>query len=73
MLDSVWRKPAEELQPGCTVSTLKYRGENINVWGHFSYNSVDVLVFIHEIMSSEVYKGIVNANLQESTNKLLKQ
>ena len=54
----------EELQPDCTKAPVKHRGGNI--WGCFSYSGVGELVCIDGIMSSKVYKGVLDANLQRN-------
>jgi transposase len=69
----VWRKPNEEFAPECTKGTVKYGGGNVKVWGCFSYDGVGELVFIDEIMTGQIYKEILQANLFKSARKLFKR
>ena len=62
----VWRTPKEELDPKCTVSTVKYGGGNVKCWGCFSSCGVRNLVFIDGNMTGEVYRDILQNNLFES-------
>ena len=66
----VWRTPKEELDPKCTVSTVKYGGGNVKCWDCFSSCGVGNLVFIDRNMTGEVYRDILQKNLFESIKKL---
>ena len=66
----VWRTPKEELDPKCTVSTVKYGGGNVKCWGCFSSCGVGNLVFIDGNMTGEVYRDILQKNLFESIKML---
>ena len=66
----VWRTPKEELDPKCTVPTVKYGGGNVKCWGCFSSCSVGNLVFIDGNMTGEVYRDILQKNLFESIKKV---
>ena len=65
----VWRTPKEELDPKCTVPTVKYGGGNVKFWGCFSSCVVGNLVFIDGNMTGEVYRDILQKNLLESIKK----
>jgi transposase len=69
----VWRKVGEELNPKCMKGTVKHGGGNVKVWGCFSYDGVGELVFIDGIMTSLVYRNILEENLQKSAKKLFKR
>ena len=66
----VWRTPKEELDPKCTVPTVKYGGGNVKCWGCFSLYDVGNLVFINGNMTGEVYRDILQKSLFESIKKL---
>ena len=66
----VWRTPKEELDPKCTVPTVKYGGGNVKCWGCFSSCGVGNLVFIDGNMTGEVYRDILQKNLFQSIKKL---
>ena len=66
----VWRTPKEELDPKCTVPTVKYSGGNVKCWGCFSSCGVGNLVFIDGNMTGGVYRDILQKKLFESLKKL---
>ena len=66
----VWQTPKEELDPKCTVPTMKYDEGNVKCWGYFSSCGVGNLVFIDGNMTGEVYRDILQKNLFESIKKL---
>ena len=66
----VWRTPKKELDPKCTVSTVKYGGRNVKCWDCFSLCGVGNLVFIDGNMTGEVYCDILQKKLFESIKKL---
>ena len=66
----VWRTPKEELDPKCTVPTVKYGGGNVKCWGCFSSCDVRSLVLIDGNMTGEVNRDILQKNLLESIKKL---
>lgn len=45
------------------MQTKLYGDGNVKVWGCFSFSGDGELVFIDRNMNSEVYRGILNANL----------
>ena len=51
----VWRLTKEELEPRCTVPTVKHGGGNVKCWGCFSSSGVGNLVFIDGNMTGELY------------------
>ena len=55
----VWRSTKEELDPMCTVSTVKHGGRSVKCWGYFSSIGVGNLVFIDENMTGELYRDIL--------------
>ena len=66
----VWRSTKEELEPRCTVPTVKHGGGNVKCWGCFSSSGVGNLVFIDENMTGELYRDILQKNLLQSAKKL---
>ena len=66
----VCRSTKEELQPKCTVRTVKHGGANVKCWGCFSSSGVGNLVFIDGNMAGELYRDILQKNLSESAKKL---
>ena len=54
-----WRSTKEELEPRCTVPTVKHGGGNVKCWGYFSSSSVGNLVFIDGNMTGELYRDIL--------------
>ena len=66
----VWRTPKEELNPKCTVPTVKYGRGNVKCWDCFSSCGVGNLVFIDGNMTGEVYRDILQKNLFETIKKL---
>lgn len=66
----VWRTPKEELDPKCTVPTVKHGGGSVMCWGCFSSAGVGSLVFIDGNMTGEMYREILDKNLFQSTKKL---
>ncbi|CAF1467247.1 unnamed protein product [Rotaria magnacalcarata] len=66
----VWRTTKEELNPMCTVPTVKHGGGNVKCWGCFSSSGVGSLVFIDGNMTGEMYRDILEKNLLKSVAKL---
>ena len=66
----VWRTTKEELEPRCTVPTVKHGGGNVKCWGCFSSSGVGNLVFIDGNMTGELYRAILQKNLLQSAKKL---
>ena len=66
----MWRTTTEELDPKCTVPTVKHGGGSVKCWGCFSSYGVGNLVFIDGNMTGEMYRAILNNNLLQSVNKL---
>ena len=62
----VWRKAGEGLKPGNIISTVKFEGGSIMVWGCFSSRGVGKLVFIEGMMTGPDYVRILSNNLNES-------
>ena len=51
----VWRITKEELDPQCTVPTVKYGDGSVKCWGYFSSTGVVNLVFIDGNVSGKLY------------------
>ena len=52
----VWRSTKEELDPKCTLPTVKHGDGSVKkCWGYFSSADVGHLVFIDENMTGELY------------------
>ena len=66
----VWRSTKEELEPRCTVPTVKHGGENVKCWGCFSSSGVGNLVFIDGNITGELYRDILQKNLLQSAKNL---
>ena len=67
----VWRTTKEDLDPKCKISTVKHGGGgNVKCWGCFSLSVVGNLVFIDGNMTAELYRDILQKNLQQSAKKL---
>jgi len=66
----VWRTTKEELDPKCTVPTVKHGGGNVKCWGCFSSSGVGNLIFIDGNMTGEVYRDILDKNLLQSVKNL---
>ena len=66
----VWRSTKEELEPRCTVPTVKHDEGNVKCWGCFSSSGVDNLVFIDGNMTGELYRDILQKNLLQLAKKL---
>ena len=66
----VWRTTTEELDPKCTVPTVKHGGRSVKCWGCFSSYGVGNLIFIDGNMTGEMCRAILDNNLLQSVNKL---
>ena len=66
----VWRSTKEELEPRCTVPTVKHGVGNVKCWGCFSSSGVGNLVFIDGNVTGELYRDILQKNLLQSAKKL---
>lgn len=66
----VWRTTSEEMDPKCTVPTVKHGGGNVKCWGCFSSAGVGSLVFIEGNMTGEAFRDILEKNLLQSVKKL---
>ena len=62
-----WRSTKEELEPRCTVPTVKHGGGNV---GCFSSSGVGNLVFIDGNMTGELHRDILQKNMLQSAKKL---
>lgn len=60
----VWRTQKEELDPECTVSTVKHGGGSVMCWECFSSAGVCNLVFIYGNRNGEIYRDILEKNLK---------
>ena len=65
----IWRTSSEALDPKCTVSTVKYGGENVKCWDCMSSSALGNLVFIDENIA-EVYRDILQKQLFDSVRNL---
>ena len=52
------------------MSTVKFGGESLMLWGCFSWNGVGSLVQIERTMNADKYVEIINENLEEAVVKL---
>ena len=66
----VWRSTKEELEPRCTVPTVKHGRGNVKCWGCFSSSGVGNLVFIDGNMTGELYRDILRKSLLQLAKKL---
>ena len=51
----VWRTTKKELDPQCTVPTVKYGGGSVECWGCFLSSGVGNMALIDGNMSGELY------------------
>ncbi|GFV74306.1 transposable element Tcb2 transposase [Trichonephila clavipes] len=67
----IWRKIKTALEPKkCTLSTLKYGGGNVMVWGCVAHNGAGSLAFIDNKMNALAYIDVLRHNLLNSAKKL---
>lgn len=66
----VWRTTKEEMDPKCTVPTVKHGGGSVMCWGCMSTAGVGRLVFIDGNMTGEMYRRILESNLMDSVKML---
>ena len=66
----VWWTTNEDLDPKCTVPTVKLGDRNIKCWECFSLAGVSNPVFIDGNMTAELYRDILQKNLRQSAKKL---
>ena len=52
------------------MSTVKFGGESLMLWGCFSWNGVGSLVQIEGIINADKYIEIINENLEEAVLKM---
>ena len=65
-----WRTRKEELDPQCTVPTVKYSGGSVKCWGCFLSSGVANLAFMDGNMSGELYRDILQKNSLQSVKNL---
>ena len=66
----VWQTTKEELDPQCTVPTVKYGGDSVKCWGCFLLFGLANLAFMNGNMSRELYRDILQKNLLQSVKNL---
>lgn len=66
----VWRKVGEEMDLSCILPTVKFGGGSVMVWGCMAASGAGKLEFIEGIMVKEIYKGILEKNLDLSATEL---
>jgi len=67
----VRRRVGERLKLECMKGTVKHGGGNVMVWGAMCSQGVGYFVHIDEIMTGEVYRLILDANLLPSAEFLM--
>ena len=66
----IWRITKEEMDPKCTVPTVKHGGRSVMCWGCMSSAGVGKLVYIDGNMTGEMYRRILENNLLDSVKML---
>ena len=66
----IWRTTKEEMDPKCTILTVKHGGGSVMCWGYMSSAEVGKLVFIDGNMTGEMYRRILENNLLDSVKVL---
>ena len=66
----VWRKDGESYSPRNTVSTVKFGGGSIMIWGCFSAKGVGKISVIDGKINAQKYKQILQENLMSSVESL---
>ena len=66
----VWRTTKEEMEPKCTVPTVKHGGGSVMCWGCMFSAGIGKLAFIDGNMTGEMYRRILENNLLDSVRML---
>ena len=66
----VWRTTKEEMEPKCTVPTVKRGGGSVMCWGCMLSAGVGKLAFIDGNMTREMHRRILENNLLDSVRML---
>ena len=66
----IWRTTNEEMDPKCTVPTVKHGDGSVRCWGCMSSAGVGKLVFIDGNMTGDMYHRILENNLLDSVKML---
>ena len=56
----MWKKKGEPISDRTTLSTVKYGGGNMMVWGCMSWNGVGMLTEVEERMDAKQYVEIMD-------------
>jgi hypothetical protein len=51
--------PGELYLPACVVTTVKFGGGGVTVWGCFSWNEISPLIILNGNINTEGYKDIL--------------
>lgn len=62
----VWKTPGEPIKPHHVTPTVKFGGGSVMVWGCMCYDGVGYACKINGTMDAELYKTILDDELQES-------
>ena len=62
----VWKTTNEALHELLVQGTMKYHDGNVMMWGCMAYQGVGFACRIHGGMNAELYKNILNDELQQT-------
>lgn len=61
--EKVWRRANERYNPDCLMSTVKFGGASVMVWGCFSWWGVGPLVVIEGTLNQDRYASLMETHL----------